>query len=84
METLDAEFPKQCQDMAKAGKRWPKAEKGLDKDDSLYIFETTGVFVAVGSGNIHIVLESSSQLYKGWITLSSRQILFQWMESKQK
>ena len=49
METLDAEFPKQCQDMAKAGKRWPKAEKGLDKDDSLYIFKTTGVFVAVGS-----------------------------------
>ena len=46
----DAEFPKQCQDMAKAGKRWPKAEKGLDKDDSLYIFETTGVFVAVGPG----------------------------------
>ena len=45
METLDAEFPKQCQDMA----RWLKAEKGLDKDDSLYIFETTGVFVAVGS-----------------------------------
>ena len=34
VETLDAEFPKQCQDMAKAGKRWPKAEKGLDKDDS--------------------------------------------------
>ena len=32
------------------GKRWPKAEKGLDKDDSLYIFDTTGVFVAVGSG----------------------------------
>ena len=50
VETLDAEFPKQCQDMAKAGKRWPKAEKGLDKDDSLYILETTGVFVAVGSG----------------------------------
>ena len=50
METLDAEFPKQCQDMAKAGKRWPKAEKGLDKDDSLYIFKTTGVLVAVGSG----------------------------------
>ena len=36
--------------MAKAGKRWRKAEKGLDKDDSLYIFKTTGVFVAVGSG----------------------------------
>ena len=35
----------------KGGKRWPKAEKGLDKDDSLYIFKTTGVFVAVGSGN---------------------------------
>ena len=35
METLDAEFPKQCQDMAKAGKRLSKAEKGLDKDDSL-------------------------------------------------
>ena len=34
----------------KGGKRWPKAEKGLDKDDSLYIFKTTGVFVAVGSG----------------------------------
>ena len=51
METLDAEFPKQCQDMAiKGGKRWPKAEKGLDKDVSLYIFKTTGVFVAVGSG----------------------------------
>ena len=49
MEPLDAEFPKQCQDMAKAGKRWPKAEKGLYKDDSLYIFKTTGVFVAVGS-----------------------------------
>ena len=81
METLDAEFPKQCQDMAKAGKRWPKAEKGLDKDDSLYIFKTTGVFVSV---SIHILLESSSQLYKGWITLSSRQILIQWMESKQK
>ena len=46
METLDAELPKQCQ----AGKRWPKAEKGLDKDDSSYIFETTGVFVAIGSG----------------------------------
>ena len=25
-------------------------KKELDKDDSLYIFETTGVFVAVGSG----------------------------------
>ena len=49
VETLDAEFPKQCQDMAKAGKRWPKAEKGLYTDDSLYIFKTTGVFVAVGS-----------------------------------
>ena len=42
---------KQCQDMAKAGKRWPKAEKGLDKDDSLYIFKTTGVFVAVTVGS---------------------------------
>ena len=50
VETLDVEFPKQCQDMAKAGKRWPKAKKGLYKDDSLYIFKTTGVFVAVGSG----------------------------------
>ena len=48
--TLDVEFPKRCQDMAKAAKRWTKAEKGLDKDDSLYIFKTTGVFVAVGSG----------------------------------
>ena len=84
VETLGAELPKQCQDMAKAGKRWRKAEKGLDKDDSLYIFKTTGVFVAVGSGKFHILLESSSQLYKGWITLSSRQILFQWMESRQK
>ena len=45
METLDAEFPKQSQDMAKAGKRWPIAEKGLGKDDSLYIFETTGVLI---------------------------------------
>ena len=50
METLDAELPKQCQDMAKAGKDGQKSEKGLDKDDSLYIFKTTGVFVAVGSG----------------------------------
>ena len=33
METLDAEFLKQCQDMAKAGKRWLIAEKVLDKDD---------------------------------------------------
>ena len=49
VETLEAEFPKQCQDMAKGGKRWPKAEKGLYKDDSLYIFKTTGVFVAGGS-----------------------------------
>ena len=36
---------------------WQRREKdgqklirGFDKDDSLYIFETTGVFVAVGSG----------------------------------
>ena len=31
---------------------WQRREKygGLDKDDSLYIFQTTGVFVAVGSG----------------------------------
>ena len=34
----------------KGGKTWPKAEKGLDEDDSLYIFKTTRVFVAVGSG----------------------------------
>ena len=39
----------------KGGKRWPKAEKGLDKDDSLYIFNTTGVFVAVGSGKYSVV-----------------------------
>ena len=45
------------QDMAKAGKRWPKAEKGLDKDDSLYIFKTTGVFVAIGSGKYSYSIE---------------------------
>ena len=54
METLEAEFPKQCQDMTKAGKRWPKAEKG---DDSLYIFKTTGVFVAVGSSRGRLAIE---------------------------
>ena len=29
METLDAEFPKQCQDMAKAGKDGQKLRRGL-------------------------------------------------------
>ena len=41
--------PKAMSGHGKGGKRWPKAEKGLDKDDSLKIFKTTGVFVAVGS-----------------------------------
>lgn len=50
VETLDAEFLKQISGHGKGGKTWPKAEKGLDEDDSLYIFKTTRVFVAVGSG----------------------------------
>ena len=29
----------------KGVKRWPKAEKGLDKEDSFYIFKTTGVLL---------------------------------------
>ena len=29
----------------KGVKRWPKAEKGLDKEDSLYVFKTTGVLL---------------------------------------
>ena len=33
--------PKAMSGHGKGGKRWPKAEKGLDKDDSLYIFKTT-------------------------------------------
>ena len=34
----------------KSGKKFPKAEKGLDKRDSLYIFQTVGIFVPAGSG----------------------------------
>ena len=64
-ETLAAGFPKQCQDTAKAGKRWPKAEKGLYKDDSLYIFKTTGVFVAVGSSKYSYFLNPLPSCTKG-------------------
>ena len=49
--------PSEVSQHGKGRKKWPKCDRGIDKDDSKLILKKTGIFLPVGSGKLLFPLE---------------------------
>ena len=49
--------PSEVSQHGKGCKKWPKCDRGIDKDDSKLILKKTGIFLPVGSGKLLFPLE---------------------------